>query len=236
MVASSEQHNAPVMVSNPAKAHARSNHPGAPLNRDDSAEVIKMPDPIIEPITIIVASMGPSARIRLEDDGSFAVLLAINDEARMGNHELMTKHKCRILWRSCAEPFLISSFRFPSSFNVRFSSFFARRAYANSFVFELSPQLPRELDGPGSVAMNTNGLAMHIDIAAFDGADFAFAQHPQDALGSLFRIVKQRIRAAARNKPAGIQVIAIGEKFSRDLQTLRFACASKLALVRCKQN
>src|ERR1051326_8976434 len=85
MVASSEQHNAPVMVSNPAKAHARSNHPGAPLNRDDSAEVIKMPDPIIEPITIIVASIGPSARIRLEDDGSFAVLLVINDEARMTN-------------------------------------------------------------------------------------------------------------------------------------------------------
>src|SRR5205823_14564819 len=45
--------------------HARSNQPGAPLNRDDSAEVIKMPDPIIEPITIIVASIGPRARSKL---------------------------------------------------------------------------------------------------------------------------------------------------------------------------
>src|SRR5882762_8944769 len=65
MVASSEQHNAPVMVNRPATAHARSNQPGAPLSRDDSAEVIKIPEPIIEPITIIVASIGPSARTRL---------------------------------------------------------------------------------------------------------------------------------------------------------------------------
>ncbi|HEY5992510.1 MAG TPA: hypothetical protein VIU10_08015, partial [Candidatus Udaeobacter sp.] len=43
MVASSEQHNAPVMVSKPAIAHASSSQPGAPLSRDDSAEVIKMP-------------------------------------------------------------------------------------------------------------------------------------------------------------------------------------------------
>src|SRR5207248_11184730 len=66
MVASSEQHNAPVMVNKPATAHARRSQPGAPLNRDDSAEVIKMPEPIIEPITIIVASIGPSARTRLD--------------------------------------------------------------------------------------------------------------------------------------------------------------------------
>src|SRR5437762_839591 len=65
MVASSEQHNAPVIVSKPAIAHASRSHPGAPFNRDDSAEVIKIPDPIIEPITIVVASIGPSARTRL---------------------------------------------------------------------------------------------------------------------------------------------------------------------------
>src|SRR5260370_1204766 len=62
MVASSEQHKAPVIVSKPARAHARRSQPGAPLNRDDSAEVMKMPDPIIDPITIIVASTGPSTR------------------------------------------------------------------------------------------------------------------------------------------------------------------------------
>src|ERR1700687_1158017 len=69
MVANSEQHSAPVMVSKPATAHANSSQPGAPLNRDDSADTIKIPDPIIEPITIIVASIGPSARMRRDSLG-----------------------------------------------------------------------------------------------------------------------------------------------------------------------
>src|SRR5213596_2777217 len=69
MVASSEQHNAPVIVSKPAIAHARSSQPGAPLSRDDSADVIKIPEPIIDPITIIVASIGPSARTRPDPRG-----------------------------------------------------------------------------------------------------------------------------------------------------------------------
>ena len=64
MVASSEQQSAPVIVNKPASAHASSSQPGAPLSRDDSADVIKIPDPIIEPITIMVASIGPSARTR----------------------------------------------------------------------------------------------------------------------------------------------------------------------------
>src|SRR5947208_8397259 len=97
IVASSEQQSAPVIVSKPAIAHASSNQPGAPLSRDDSADVIKMPEPIIDPITIIVASIGPSARTRPEDDRWSAVLLLINDEARMTNDELMTKHKSRTL-------------------------------------------------------------------------------------------------------------------------------------------
>src|SRR5215470_10028519 len=53
------------MVSNPANAHASNSQPGAPLNRDDSAETMKIPYPIIEPMTIMVASIGPSARTRL---------------------------------------------------------------------------------------------------------------------------------------------------------------------------
>ena len=65
MVASSEQQSAPVIVNKPASAHASSSQPGAPLSRDDSADVIKIPDPIIEPITIMDASIGPSARTRL---------------------------------------------------------------------------------------------------------------------------------------------------------------------------
>src|SRR4029077_1429846 len=64
MVANSEQHSAPVIVSKPASAHPSNSQPGAPLNRDDSADTMKIPDPIIEPITIMVASIGPSARTR----------------------------------------------------------------------------------------------------------------------------------------------------------------------------
>src|ERR1044071_190339 len=56
MAANSAQQSAPVIVSTPASAHATSSHPGEPTSRDDSAEVMKIPDPIIEPTTIIVAS------------------------------------------------------------------------------------------------------------------------------------------------------------------------------------
>src|ERR1700682_5054778 len=62
MVASSEQQSAPVMVNKPATVQASSNQPGAPIRRADSAEVMKMPEPIIEPTTIMVASSGPRAR------------------------------------------------------------------------------------------------------------------------------------------------------------------------------
>src|SRR5215471_8097338 len=65
IVANSEQHSAPVIVSKPARPQASNSQPGAPLNRDDSADTMKMPDPIIEPTTIMVASIGPSARTRL---------------------------------------------------------------------------------------------------------------------------------------------------------------------------
>jgi hypothetical protein len=51
-----------VIVRTPANAHAASNQPGEPTHRDDSAEVIKIPDPIIEPTTIIVASSRLSSR------------------------------------------------------------------------------------------------------------------------------------------------------------------------------
>src|SRR5687767_9452860 len=47
--ASSAQHNAPVIVSTPASAHAAISQPGEPIRRDDSADVIKIPDPIIDP-------------------------------------------------------------------------------------------------------------------------------------------------------------------------------------------
>src|SRR6185503_3822389 len=56
IAASSAQQSAPVMVSTPASAHAASNQPGEPTRRDDSADAMKIPEPIIEPTTIVVAS------------------------------------------------------------------------------------------------------------------------------------------------------------------------------------
>ena len=53
------------MVMSPAMTQARSSQPGALTSRVDSAEVMKMPEPIIEPITIMVASSGPSPRTSL---------------------------------------------------------------------------------------------------------------------------------------------------------------------------
>src|SRR5687767_15973943 len=59
---------------NPASAHATNNQPGAPINRDDSAEVMKIPEPIIEPITIIVPSSKPRPRTSLFDPGLFSAM------------------------------------------------------------------------------------------------------------------------------------------------------------------
>src|SRR5690349_10075574 len=64
IAASSAQQSAPVIVSTPASAHATSSHPGEPTRREDSAEVMKMPEPIIDPTTIIVASSRLSPRTR----------------------------------------------------------------------------------------------------------------------------------------------------------------------------
>jgi hypothetical protein len=49
----------------PAMTQASRSQPGAPINRVDSAEVMKMPEPIIDPITIMVAASGPSPRRNL---------------------------------------------------------------------------------------------------------------------------------------------------------------------------
>src|SRR3954464_12137659 len=62
MVASSEQHNAPVIVKRPATVQASNSQPGEPIRRADSAEVMNTPEPIIDPITIMVASSSPRRR------------------------------------------------------------------------------------------------------------------------------------------------------------------------------
>src|SRR5688572_22740988 len=68
MAASSAQQSAPVIVSKPASPQAASNHPGDPTRRADSAEVMKMPEPIIDPTTIIVASSSENPRTSFGDE------------------------------------------------------------------------------------------------------------------------------------------------------------------------
>src|SRR5215813_3286456 len=51
-------------VSAPAAAHARRSPPGEPSRRAVSAETMKMPEPIIEPTTIAVASRRVIRRCR----------------------------------------------------------------------------------------------------------------------------------------------------------------------------
>src|ERR1044071_4102350 len=72
IAASSAQHSAPVIVRTPANAHAASSHPGEPISREDSAEVMKIPEPIIDPTTIIVASsrLRPRTSLAAELGGS----------------------------------------------------------------------------------------------------------------------------------------------------------------------
>ena len=50
------------MVMTPASAHANRSTPGAPTKRADSADTMKMPDPIMEPTTSMVASTSPKRR------------------------------------------------------------------------------------------------------------------------------------------------------------------------------
>src|SRR5687768_13079858 len=65
IAASSAQQSAPVIVRTPARAQATINQPGEPTCRADSAEVMKMPEPIIDPTTIMVASSRPNPRTSL---------------------------------------------------------------------------------------------------------------------------------------------------------------------------
>jgi hypothetical protein len=46
----------------PARAHTASSQPAVPTSRAMSADTMKIPDPIIEPATIIVASKVPRSR------------------------------------------------------------------------------------------------------------------------------------------------------------------------------
>jgi hypothetical protein len=53
-----------VSVRKPAITQARSSQPELPTSRAISAATIKMPEPIIEPATIMVESKRPRPRVR----------------------------------------------------------------------------------------------------------------------------------------------------------------------------
>ena len=54
------------MVSRPVITQVASSHPDEPTCRAMSAETMKMPEPIIDPATIIVESSRPSSRTKPE--------------------------------------------------------------------------------------------------------------------------------------------------------------------------
>src|SRR4051794_29417972 len=78
MAASSAEVIAPETVINPESSQATSSQPGAPTSRDDSAETMKIPEPIMAPMTSMVASRTPRSRSRapgLAAGSVFAVLM-----------------------------------------------------------------------------------------------------------------------------------------------------------------
>ena len=100
------------------------------------------------------------------------------------------------------------------------------RADFHAFTLKLCSQFAREINCARVIAVNTNRFAAHIDIATFNGAHLAFAQHPQNSLGCLFWVVEQCVRSRAGNKPSVVQVIPIRKNFARNFHS----CLSRRAL------
>src|ERR1700737_4671372 len=69
IAASSPYASAPRIVTIPATIHAISSQKGEPTVRLMSAETMKIPDPIIEPATSMVASVSVIALTKARDDG-----------------------------------------------------------------------------------------------------------------------------------------------------------------------
>jgi hypothetical protein len=85
------------MVRSPASAHATKSHPGAPTSRVDSADVMKMPDPIIEPTTIIVASSSPSPRSKCSGCRSASRLAG--ESSLISTDIGVSANRCGLQWR-----------------------------------------------------------------------------------------------------------------------------------------
>src|SRR5689334_12643682 len=87
------------MVSTPASAHATSNQPGEPTSRDDSADVMKMPEPIIDPTTIIVASSSVRPRTRRAAELTMVVASAM-DRADIVASAALVKTRQENFWKN----------------------------------------------------------------------------------------------------------------------------------------
>src|ERR1700674_1686765 len=77
IAASSPYASAPKMVTTPETTHAMRSQKGELTVREISAETMKIPDPIIEPATSIVASVSVSALTNSRDDGVSAVAVVV---------------------------------------------------------------------------------------------------------------------------------------------------------------
>ena len=79
IAASSPYVRAPRIVTTPDTTHAISNQNGEFTVREMSAETMKMPEPIIDPATSIVASVSVSALTNSRDDGAVDSAVAVVD-------------------------------------------------------------------------------------------------------------------------------------------------------------
>src|SRR5512141_15028 len=70
IAASSPYASAPSMVMTPAATHASMSQSGDPTVREISAETMKMPDPIMDPATSIVASVSVRALTNPPEDAA----------------------------------------------------------------------------------------------------------------------------------------------------------------------
>src|SRR5216110_1418317 len=77
IAASSPYESAPKIVITPVAIHAMSSQKGELTVREISAETMKMPEPIIEPATSIVASVSVSALTNSRDDGAISAVAVV---------------------------------------------------------------------------------------------------------------------------------------------------------------
>src|SRR5437762_12494191 len=145
-----------------------------------------MPDPIIEPITIMVASIGPRARSKLD------ALLSIFSFIFLG------QAKSRHLLLFC-------------SFGS-FGKFRGSNCYA--FLLQMRPQHACKFYRSRCVTVDANRLRANIDIYVIDRLNFALPQHSHHACGRFLRIVHQSVWSVFLIEGYIVPLTAFREKFA----------------------